>query len=85
MQHITNDQQFIKKQTTQNDQRRLACLVDSTNLVHFIQRQDGAQIHGAHIIDCTGHHLVNDQPVCSLCRVVRIPEHIFIPVFAQVG
>lgn len=49
-----------------------------------VHGQNGAQVHGVHVLVRSRHELAHDDPVGSLRRVKRVPERVDVPVGAQI-
>jgi hypothetical protein len=50
-----------------------------------IHLEDGAEVHGADVVERARHELADDDAVGALRGVVRVPEHVLSTVAAQVG
>lgn len=45
-------------------------------LEHGVQGHDGAEVHGVHVLVRASRNGLNDELVCSLCWVERVPKCI---------
>ena len=50
-----------------------------------VHGEDGAEVHGVHVVGGPVHELADDDPVGALSWVVGVPEHVLVPLGADVG
>ena len=50
-----------------------------------VHLEDGAEVHGADVVERAGHELADDESVGAFRGVVGVPEDVLAPVGAEVG
>jgi len=67
-----------------NSHNRTITNTSDNNLSSSIHSQNGAQVHGVHIISRPSQDHVHNDPIRLLRGMVLVPERVLVPVRAQV-